>query len=1105
MTLFGDDPFAGPATGGGVETADITDGLNPAQRDAVLHRGGPLLVVAGAGSGKTRVLTNRIAHLIRADGLSPFELLAITFTNKAAGEMRDRVGGLVGPVAEKMWVSTFHSACVRILRRDAQRLGYPSAFSIYDQADAVRLTGYVLRDLNLDSKRFPPRSIHAQISAQKNDLVSPEQYADRASNIFERKIADAYVEYQRRLQAAGAMDFDDLLTVTVELFRTEPEVLDTYRQRFRHVLVDEYQDTNRAQNEIVLQLGAQHRNVCVVGDGDQCLPPDSLVTTPSGRTPIGDVAVGDEVVGVGGDGKAVVSTVTHVERGRWRGRLYRVRAGGAVLRGTPHHVVPAVQSLPEGRHVVYLMHREDRGYRIGRTKAVTVDSRGRRAPGLRDRIGQEHADAAWILRTCDTESDAAYWEAWFAAEYGLPTACFHASGRRLSIDDGALDRLFGSIDTETRAKLLFDELDLHPEFPHAVRPDAGAVELTMFGSSDAHVVTPQAGRGDETLRADYREAVALARRVADAGGFQVRRRMRIGDVRADLLPLAHLRPGMRVLVDAADGTRWETVEEVGVDHYDGPVVDLEVDPAHNYVADGVVVHNSIYAFRGADIRNILEFEEAYPDATTIVLDQNYRSTQTILDAANAVIANNEGRKPKDLWTEAGPGEPIVVYAADDESDEANWVAGEIARLHDGGDVRWADIAVFFRTNAQSRVLEERLVGLGVPYKVIGGTRFYDRREVKDALAYLRAVVNPTDEVSVKRVLNTPKRGVGDGSVAKLDAYANAHSMTFVDALRRPEEAGVSGRALKGIMQFLALRDGLAAEIEHGPSALLRQALERSGYLDELRAERSIEAEGRMENLAELIGTAESFESAEEFLEQVSLVADVDALDDDDSQVVLMTLHSAKGLEFPIVFILGLEDGVFPHVRALTEPHELEEERRLCYVGITRARERLHLSYAWSRSLFGSTQYNPPSRFLGELPESLVDQRGASRSSGRASMRGGGDDSWSSRRRPVGPDAGIPERALSVLGDPGDRAERRAARREKARERMIEKAIAAGAENTTTSGTGGLRPGDDVAHGTFGDGVILDIIGEGDNAEVVVNFLDVGEKRLLLSWAKLERR
>lgn len=758
---------------------DLTDGLNPAQFDAVVHRGGPLLVVAGAGSGKTRVLTHRIAHLIRVDELSPFELLAITFTNKAAGEMRERVGALIGPVAERMWVSTFHSACVRILRRDAERLGYPSAFSIYDQADAVRLTGYVLRDLNLDSKRFPPRSIHAQISALKNDLVDAETATDRASNIFERKLADAYTEYQRRLRAAGAMDFDDLLTVTVELFRREPEVLDTYRQRFRHVLVDEYQDTNAAQNEIVLQLGAEHRNVCVVGDGDQ----------------------------------------------------------------------------------------------------------------------------------------------------------------------------------------------------------------------------------------------------------------------------------------------------------------------------------SIYRFRGADIRNILQFEDAFPDATTIVLDQNYRSTQTILDAANSVIAHNQGRKPKELWTDQGPGEAIVVYAADDESDEANWVASEIARLHDGGELRWSDIAVFFRTNAQSRVLEERLVGLGVPYKVIGGTRFYDRREVKDALAYLRAVVNPTDEVSVKRVVNTPKRGVGDGSIAKIDAYANAHSLPFIDALRVPEQAGVSGRALKGVMEFLALRDRLAADAERGPAVLLREALERSGYLDELQAERSIEAEGRLENLSELVGNAESFDTAEEFLEQVSLVADTDGVDADDSQVVLMTLHSAKGLEFPVVFILGLEDGVFPHVRALTEPDELEEERRLCYVGITRARERLHLSYAWSRSLFGSTQYNPPSRFLGELPEALVDQHGQTRSPGRASMRS--RDDWTPRQ--VAADADIHERALAVLGDPGDRAERRRARRDKARERLVDKALAAGAAATPSGGTGGLRAGDDVSHATFGDGVILDIVGDGDNAEVVVNFGDVGEKRLLLSWARLERR
>ncbi len=745
----------------------ILEGLNPAQHDAVLHTDGPMLVVAGAGSGKTRVLTHRIAHLVGEENVSPFEILAITFTNKAADEMRRRIGGLIGPVADKMWISTFHSGCVRILRREADRLGYPSAFSIYDQADAVRLTGYVLRDLGIDAKKFPPRTVHNHISTMKNELVSPEQALDRAANIFERKIAEAYVEYQHRLRKAGAMDFDDLLTVTVELFRRHPEVLEQYQRRFRHVLVDEYQDTNPAQNEIVLQLAGFHGNVFVVGDSDQ----------------------------------------------------------------------------------------------------------------------------------------------------------------------------------------------------------------------------------------------------------------------------------------------------------------------------------SVYAFRGADIRNILEFEKAFPDTTVVVLDQNYRSTQLILDAANAVIANNEGRKPKHLWTEKAGGERIVRFQGDDESDEAAWVTGEMARLHEGGDLRWSDVAVFYRTNAQSRVLEEQLVRVGIPYRVVGGTRFYDRREIKDALAYLRAVVNPADEVSLKRVLNVPKRGVGDSSVARIDQYAAAHGLPFVDALRRWEDAEVSGRAAKGIVTFVEILDALAQQTESGPAAVLQSALERSGYLDELRNERSIESEGRMENLAELIGTAEGFESCDDFLEQVSLVSDTDDLDD-QSQVTLMTLHSAKGLEFPVVFIIGLEDGIFPHLRALGEPHELEEERRLAYVGITRAQERLYLSNAWSRTIFGSTQYNPPSRFLDEIPAELLEDRSPrARSHGRSSMR------------PTGEGAASESASAPSMGRAGRAEARRAERRERARERVVERAIAAGAAPSSEAGS--VRPGQDVRHPKFGDGVVLEVSGRGENCEVTVNFSEVGQKTLLLGWANLE--
>jgi DNA helicase II / ATP-dependent DNA helicase PcrA len=718
--------------------AGLLEDLNPVQREAVTHPGGPLLIVAGAGSGKTRVLTHRIAWLIKEQGISPFEILAITFTNKAADEMKTRVEALVGPVAKKMWVSTFHSACVRILRRDAQRLGYKSSFTIYDKADAERLTTYVLRDLNIDPKRFPPRSVHAVISQAKNDLVDFDTYGDRAQTIYERRIAQVYKEYQRRLVANSAMDFDDLLMVTVDVLRTSPDVLAHYQNRFKHILVDEFQDTNKAQNELVLLLGKEHQNVCVVGDSDQ----------------------------------------------------------------------------------------------------------------------------------------------------------------------------------------------------------------------------------------------------------------------------------------------------------------------------------SVYRFRGADIRNILEFEDAFPSATLVVLEQNYRSTQTILDAANAVIANNLMRKPKALWTEQVGGELIERYYAEDEHDEARWLVQEVHRLHDEA-YRWGDVAVFYRTNAQSRVVEEELVRAEVPYRVIGGTRFYERREVKDALAYLRAVINPTDEVSLKRIVNVPKRGVGDTSLGRIDAWAASHGVTFAEALDHAEEAGVHGRALTGIRELVDLLEDLRA-VDDGARVVLEAILDRTGYAAELENTRSLEAQGRLENLAELVGVAGEHETIDEFLEAVSLVADQDELTEDDSSVVLMTLHTAKGLEFPTVFIVGLEDGVFPHLRSLGEPDELEEERRLCYVGITRARERLYISNAWSRSLFGSTQYNPPSRFLNEIPEHLT------------------------RMIEGGRQARLSERGRASIVDSVMRG------------RGATPARTTGAENL------GLRVGDDVMHGKWGEGVVIEVIGEGDKAEGIVRFASVGEKRLLLAWAPLKK-
>ncbi len=779
----------------------FAQGLNPDQLDAVVHESGPLLVVAGAGSGKTRVLTHRIAHLLH-EGVKPQEILAITFTNKAAAEMRERVSSLVGPVVRSMWVSTFHSACVRILRANADALGYPRQFSIYDSADSNRLTGYVIRDLGLDSKRFKPRAVHGIISNWKNELVSPEAAADTAQNIFDRKHAEVFATYQARLKAAGAMDFDDLLANTVELLRTHPDVLEHYRRRFAHILVDEYQDTNNAQNQIVLMLAGGHHNVCVVGDTDQ----------------------------------------------------------------------------------------------------------------------------------------------------------------------------------------------------------------------------------------------------------------------------------------------------------------------------------SVYRFRGADFRNITQFEQAFPDVTTVVLDQNYRSTQNILDAANAVIEHNTERRPKHLWTDQGGGDRIVRYHAEDEGDEANWVAGQVQQLQRDQTFNFADIAVLYRTNAQSRVVEEAFMRQGVPYKVVGGTRFYDRREIKDAMAYLRAVVNPADEVSLKRVLNVPKRGIGDASVSKLDEFAATEGISFSDALRRADEAGVTGPAVRGLGSFIELLDGMsemAADEQYGPADLLQLALDGSGYIGELEADDSVESHTRLENLGELIGSAREFTVTAEFMEQVALVADTDELPEGEVEdvVVLMTLHSAKGLEFPAVFLVGVEDGIFPHSRALTDPEEMEEERRLAYVGITRAMQRLFMSHAWSRQLHGSTQYNPPSRFFDEIPAELLESMGnvEGRSSyGRQSYRSkyrssrrderGYDSSYTPpayRRGSADPDE-LPVRDINADLDD---VEPSGSPSVEHRDRVVEAAMQFAKQHLpepSNSQELGLRVGDSVEHPAFGNGVIIDIVGEGERAEATINFAGAGTKHLSLTWAPLKK-
>lgn len=765
---------------------DLLEGLNPPQREAVLHSGSPLLVVAGAGSGKTRVLTRRIAHLIGERGVHPGSILAITFTNKAASEMRARVADLVGNRARLMWVSTFHSACVRILRTDIDRFGLAKNFSIYDDTDARRLMTLVCRDLSLDPKRFPPRAVLNWVSKNKNELIDHETARQNAVSPVEESYAEAYAEYQRRLTTAQALDFDDLIMTTVHLLRAFDDVKEKYRRRFRHVLVDEYQDTNHAQYALI-------RELCAPGDTDS------------------------------------------------------------------------------------------------------------------------HAQIA-------------------------------------------------------------------------------APELMVVGDSD----------------------------------------------------------------------------------------------------------QSIYAFRGATIRNILSFEEDFPGAETILLEQNYRSTQTILTAANAVIERNPSRPAKKLWSDAGDGERIVGYVADTEQSEAQWIAEEIDRLSDSGAASPGDVAIFYRTNAQSRAFEEVFIRVGMPYKVVGGLRFYERKEVRDAIAYLRAIANPADDVSLRRIINVPKRGIGDRAEGLVEQFATANRITFSDALARLDEIpGLATRSAKQLRGFADMMDEHRLMVEQGATAeqVLTSILEHSGYVAELTDSKDPQDETRLENLVELVRVAGDFvaaahtidvsvtegdvsddgaslaagapepdDSLAAFLERIALVADSDQIPDQEAGskgvVTLMTLHTAKGLEFPVVFLTGFEEGLFPHARAVTDPGELEEERRLAYVGITRARQRLYVSRAGVRVTWGQPQHNPPSRFLGEIPDHLIDWR-------RTDVT---DSGWGTSGRRV---------------DTSWKA-------------------ATATQSRRSQQPASYATGDRVLHASFGMGTVLATSGSGDKLQTTVDFGSAGVKKLSVKYAPMEK-
>jgi DNA helicase-2/ATP-dependent DNA helicase PcrA len=1000
--------------------------LNPAQREAVLATEGPLLVVAGAGSGKTRVLTYRVAHLLNAIGVKPNEILAITFTNKAAGEMRERLEDLLGPVARAIWILTFHAACGRILRREAPRLGYRSNFTIYDSADQVRLTKQCLEELERDPKRFVPRGIHSQISAAKNQLVGPEEYAQRVASFYDQTVAEVYELYQRRLFASNAVDFDDLLLLTVRVLEHFPEARERWQKAFRYILVDEYQDTNHAQYRLLQILAEKHRNVCAVGDPDQCLEAGTLITMAGGATkPIEDVRPGDEVLSCRGSGKFAPARVTRVHQRSQQDGVAITTTRGRRIVSTPEHTHFAgfkIGGTPQ-LFMTYLMWKAGAGFRLG--TSTTYANRHRRSlPGPAIRLNQEHADACWIVSVHESEAQARKAETLLSLRYQLPTLPFvarpykGAEGRSLVADQELLDEVFVALDTESCGRELLYDHGLNFSYPHFTAAtttvgkrvrrrltvclcrdqrgagplhhislfgydEEGAAALRRAGFSLRPAYRGSSGWRFESAHADFAALMERVQQIEAVLDVSVRFTARLAERNGTnkdrnslpFMPASAIRPGM-VMFDQDGG--FDLVERVEPIVLDRAVYDLDVERTHNFIANGLVTHNSIYAFRGADIRNILEFERDFGETKTIALEQNYRSTNTILSSANEVISHNRERKPKNLWSELGEGEPVRALEVEDEHAEARFVAAEIAALVEEG-YSGSEVAVFYRTNAQSRVLEDVLVRQGVAYQVIGGPRFYERAEIKDVIAYLQVIDNPYDAVSLQRIANRPRRGIGDTTLSKLQAHADAFGISFWEAVAQAEEASIAAAPLRAVQQFHGLMQSLqAGALELEVPELLERVLDRSGYREALEAERTIESQGRLENLQELVGVAQEYQhtavepSLSGFLQEISLYSDQDAIRGEQSLVTLMTLHNAKGLEFRAVFMIGMEEGIFPHSRSIEE-QGLEEERRLCYVGMTRAQERLTLTHASARSLWGSRSYNLPSRFLDELPERGVER------------------------------------------------------------------------------------------------------------------------------------
>jgi DNA helicase-2/ATP-dependent DNA helicase PcrA len=1099
--------------------------LNPAQREAVIAPPEHRLVLAGAGSGKTRVLTHRIAWLVAAENVSPHSILAVTFTNKAAAEMRGRIEQLINVPVRAMWVGTFHGIAHRMLRLHWKEARLPQNFQILDADDQQRLVKRVLRGLDMSEEQWPPKQVTAFINAQKEESRRPQHLQDQG-DYSQRQLVRAYTAYQSQCDAAGLVDFAELLLRAFELCRDDAHIQAHYRHRFRHILVDEFQDTNTLQYAWLRVLAGDSGILFAVGDDDQCLAAGTPVALADGSTkPIEQVCAGDEVLSAYGSGKFRPAKVTERVRLGRRSNLLELRTrGGRRIVSTPEHTHFAGYLLGETpqTYFSYLMFKRGVGYRLGTSQVYT---RGQARPmlGFKQRCLQEHADALWVLGTHASENEARAEEMLLSLRYGLPTLPFVArkggSSNGLVHDAKLIEHVFRSLDTASSAERLLSDRKLDVRAPHH-RPqsrnsnrrnvvvtlcgdrrgtwpmhrisivgndEAGRAALCSIGLSVRPAKAGSASWRFETCRRNFGELMEIAERARKVLDGDLLLQGNLNGRSLPFIKASSVRPGMAVVT--ADG-HIDIVTDIHPAEITCEVYDLNIAATHNFVAGGIVTHNSIYSWRGARVENMMRLSKDFPGCEVIRLEQNYRSTGTILKAANGLITKNTARLGKNLWTEDGEGEAIQLYAAFNEYDEAEFVVNRM-KEHLEGRCRYSDLAVLYRSNAQSRVLEETLIRNRIPYRIYGGLRFFERMEVKDALAYLRLLANRDDDTSFERAVNTPARGIGATTIDRLRLLAQEQGRPLWQTARA---AGTTlGRSAGNLKQFLDLIDGLALDVAGQPlSKAMEATIARSGLREHYMKEKGEQSEARLENLDELVNAARSFENpfgrseGEEeldplnaFLAHAALEAGERQAGEGEDSVQLMTLHSAKGLEFPIVFLVGMENGLFPHQRAMQDG-SIEEERRLCYVGITRARRQLYLSYAEVRRIHGVEQLGSPSLFLREIPsECVVETRprtGVLRPSFGGAPRpyGGGAGGHGHGARENSPRYGGAYAAAS-------------------------RAPAAG----NSEGPGGFKLGARVRHEKFGEGTILSFDGDGDRTRVEIRFRDGGTKWLMLSYAHLQ--